>query len=222
VQIKLSNNAKVVGAKLKGISRKQIPFATSVAINRTADKAALTARLLAKQTFDRPVPFLLNNIIGTKGGARYKFRGQLATKRRLNATIAPGAGRSMTFSPAGKRINQVLLREAKGGVLTPKGRAHPVPTMKMRRSRYGGLTRNAIKNLLSRPNVVQLGYRNGVKPGIYRRDRRNNLVMLIAWEDQVHYRPIYPFYRAVRRTVQNHLHREYRKAIKHAMKTAKP
>ncbi len=219
MKITISNNTKLFGKKLSTLHKKQMPFATSVAINKTADKAAKAARILAKQTFDRPKPFLLNGIYARQG--RFKFKGQLSSKRRLFAVIAPGATRSLSFGKAGRRVNQVLLKEAEGGILRPSGRMLPVPTQHMRRSKYGGLTRNAVSNLLSKANVFQLGPRDGVKPGIYQRDRSGNLKMMIAWEKTVTYRPIYRFYSVVGNTVKSHMGREYQKAMKHAIATAR-
>lgn len=219
MKITISSNTKLFGKKLSNLERKQMPFATSVAINRTADKAAKAAMILAKQTFDKPKPFVLNGIYGRQG--KFKFKGQLSSKRRLFAVIAPGSTRSLSFGKAGRRVNQVLLKEARGGVLRPSGRMHPVPTQHMRRSRYGGLTRNAVDNLLAKPNVVQLGPRDGMKPGIYQRDRTGRLKMMIAWERTVSYRPIYRFYSVVANVVRSQMSREYRKAMKHAVATAR-
>lgn len=194
--------------------RKKMMYAESEALNQTANIAARAQRAQAEKVFDRPTPFLLNGIF--RPGGRLGFVGVFSRWNTLRAELIPGGPRGQ-FGIPGRRINDVVRLQAKGGTRTPQKRALPVPTLKMRKNKFGNLSRSAIRTLLGKPDHIQLGLKDGVQPGIYRRYRDGRLVMLVAWEPVTRYRSIYPYQRIADGVFSNNFTREFTKAFESEM-----
>lgn len=215
VKIDFSSNIKTFSKRLPDALKKQVPFATSLALNETARLVAKSQRSQASKYFDRPTPFLLNGIV--RGNSWAGIRSDKRVKR-FTATLIPGFIGGRGFGQAGKRVNQVLLRQTEGGKRTPDKRAIVVPTRKARLNRYGNMTQNQVKNLLNQKNVVSLGPRDGVKnPGIYRRGRGGRLTMLVAYEPSTQYRPLYPYYRIADGVAKSQFGRVYARSFARAV-----
>ena len=217
VGISVKSNIKTFTKKLPKYLKDQVPFATSVAINETAKKVAKAQVLQAKRTFDRPTPYLVS-AFGSTGG-RGSFAGLRSTKRNLRAILIPGFNKR--DQQGGDRVNEVIKRQTEGGTRLPKGRALVVPTRQAKTNRYGNLTQGQVQKLLAQKNVVSLGRREGVEPGIYRRTRRGGLKMLIAYEPRAQYRKLFPYYRIANGVVNSQLDKEFRKAFAKAVRTAR-
>lgn len=217
MRISIKSNVDKVTKRLAKTHAKQVPFATSVALNETANYVAKVQRKVAQSTFDRPTPFLLNGIHTGRGRG---WAGQRATKRNLVAVLMPGSRRG-NISEAGQRVNDTLKRQILGGTRQAPGRALPVPTKKVRLNKYGNLTKGQIARLLSKPNVVSLGRREGVEPGIYRRDKKGRLTMLVAWEPQTQYRARFDYYGIAQRIAGRRFQKEFRKSMARAVATAR-
>lgn len=91
-------------AKLTDLEQRQVPFAASVALNRTAEKmrAAIVAQM--SRSFDRPTPYTLNAL-----------RIKRATKSRLYAEVS---FKDETFK--GTRADRYLGPEVHGGARSVK------------------------------------------------------------------------------------------------------
>lgn len=203
--------------KLKSLMpkiRKKIMYAESEALNQTANIAARAQRAQAEKVFDRPTPYLLNGIF--RPGGRMGFVGVFSRWNTLRAELIPGGPRGQ-FGVPGRRINDVVRLQAKGGTRTPQKRALPVPTLKMRKNKFGNLSRTAVRNLLAKEDHVQLGVRDGVAPGIYRRYKDGRLVMLVAWEPVTRYRSIYPYQRIADGVFSNNFTKQFTKAFESEM-----
>jgi len=218
-KISVKSNVRRFTKKLPLYLREQVPFATSVALNETAKKAAKAQRAQAQRIFDRPTPFLLNGIYSPRG--RGSFRGKRSTKRDLKAVLIPGLKGRNRFDDASARINEVIRIQTQGGTRLPKKRALVVPTSSARLNRYGNLTRNRVQTLLNRSDVFSAGRGQGLPPGIYKRQRNGGLRMLIAYEPSASYDREYPYYRIARGVVRSQFDKEFRKAFKKAVRTAK-
>lgn len=208
--------------KLKALMpkiRKKIMYAESEALNQTANIAAKAQRIQAEKTFDRPTPFVLNGIY--KPGGRLGFVGVFSRWNTLRAELIPGGPRGQ-FSVPGLRVNAVVRLQSLGGTRTPMKRALPVPTLRARKNKFGNLPQSAIKNLLAKPDHVQLGIKDGVAPGIYRRYRDGRLVMVVAWEPQTRYRGIYPYHRIAEGVFGNNFTKQFAKAFDAEMAGVKP
>lgn len=211
--IKASSDLTKLQRKLPKIRRK-LMFAESEALNQTANIAAKAQRAQADKIFDRPTPFLLNGIFNPRG--KLGFVGIFSRFNTLRAELIPGAPRGQ-LKAGGKRINRVIALQAMGGTRTPPKRALPVPTAKARRNKFGNLSRTYIKTLLAKDNHVQLGLREGVQPGIYRRERNGRLSMLVAWEPRTKYRAIFPYYQIAKGVFSKNFDKQFEKAFKNEM-----
>ena len=211
--IKASSDLTKLQKKLPKI-RKKLMYAESEALNQTANIAAKAQRAQADKIFDRPTPFLLNGIFNPRG--KLGFVGIFSRFNTLRAELIPGA-RGGRFGAAGRRINEVVRMQAFGGTRTPLKRALPVPTRNARTNKYGNIPNNHIKGLLQRKNHVELGPRQGLPAGIYRREPGGRLTLLIAWEPSAQYRAIFPYYRIAEGAFENNFDKQFEKAFQREM-----
>lgn len=211
--IKASSDLTKLQKKLPKI-RKKLMYAESEALNQTANIAAKAQRAQAARVFDRATPFLLNGIFNPRG--KLGFIGIFSRFNTLRAELIPGAPRGQ-FRAGGERINKVIALQALGGTRTPPKRALPVPTLKARKNKFGNLSRTYIQTLLSKPNHVQLGLRDGVAPGIYRRERNGRLTMIVAWEPRTRYRSIFPYFQIAEGVFRNNFSKQFDKAFESEM-----
>ena len=161
-----SNVDQVVGWNNRFL-RDQVPFAASVALNKTAfDMRQAEVENLFK-VFDGVTPF-------TKGGMRYAK----ATKRSLTASVyvEPDARQDylLPFDKGGKHFIG-----SKRGLIEPKG---------ARVNQYGNLPRNALANAKAKPNVfigpAGAKHVNGVwQRTKAKKDRPGGLKLLMRFTD---------------------------------------
>lgn len=164
---------------LSDLGRKQLPFATALALNDTAGDVKLAEEAEIERTFDRPTPF-------TKR-ALYLRR---ASKNRLVARVGV------------RRIQAEYLRlQVTGGTRRPAGQALIVP-VGARLNKYGNLPKGALSRLKARKGVFVASRRKaktaGKAPGIYQRTRARRgqpggLKMLVAFEPRATYRARFRF-----------------------------
>lgn len=175
----------------------QLPFAASVALNRTAKAMAAELREQLPEHLDRPTPFTMR-----------AFGMKASTKARLKATVLT------RDIQAGYLIYQV-----RGGTRKPHRRAIPVPVTIRRNRRYGNMARHAIKNALANPHTFS-GRIKGVD-GIWQRvgRGRRQLKLLVAWERSVEYRKRFPFMGIATQVHARKFNREFYKAYRQALKS---
>lgn len=145
--IKLDFDLSDFEVGLNRLEHKQMPFASSVALNRTVmDVKQNTTRRLSKD-IDRPTPFTQRGIFTRP-----------STKTRLVAEVG--------FKDIQAGYLQYL---SEGGTRRPNGRAIVVP-VGMRLNKYGNMTRTAVRRALADPRVFS-GKVKGVS-GIWKRPRK--------------------------------------------------
>lgn len=179
MQLSLRSNVRDVERDLSDAARRQLPFATSVALNDTAkDIQKNETRRLSKR-LDRPTPF-----------TKRAYGVRRATKRRLEARVF--------VKPIQARY---LEKQEDGGLVRPKGRALLVPH-KARVNKYGNLPRGAVKRMVANPKVFSGTPKGGRRgPGLYERQGRNKrLVRLITYTKSARYRPRLGFKQSARKT----------------------
>lgn len=74
--IEIKHNAQQVAKRIERFAASQLPFATSLALNRTAQRVKAGELAVMRQRFDRPTPFTLNSLMLTP-----------ATKTKLVAKV---------------------------------------------------------------------------------------------------------------------------------------
>lgn len=146
--IKIDTSIDVRGAirQLADVKDRQLPFATSLAINKTAQKVKAREEHEIRDVFDRPTPYIQNsifikpsnkrNLTATVGIKDQAVKGTPATKI-LRAEIRGGERRLKAF--------ERLLRSR--GII-PSG-FFLIPGEKAPMDQYGNVQRGFIKQLLS-------------------------------------------------------------------------
>ena len=238
---------KRLSARIKDIAKKQIPYATKLALNNTAKRIHKREVNTMKQVFDRPTPWTLR-------GLRIGY----ATKKNLVARVGftdnfgkgTGAGKYIGTQISGgvrpyKRFERALQHK---GYL-PSG-WYAVPGQRARLNKYGNMSQGQIVQILTaldalpgRPTfrgvtiaqqkrsaavkkifgVSPLAARLGLRlpPGVYRRTRRGVRPLLIFVKGTPQYKKRLPFHEVAHKTYESYFGREFSKAFKHAMATAR-
>lgn len=189
---------------LSDIGRKQLPFATAMAINDTAESVKRVEELGIGRAFDRPTRYTQR--------ALYLRR---ASKTRLAAQVGV------------KRVQAGYLRlQVSGGVRRPMGAALVVP-VKARRNAYGNLPKGALARLKAKPDIFVTTKRgratSHLPPGVYQRKGRkgSGLKMLISFEPSASYAARWQFHdlamRRARGVFRDHFVRRLRLAIETAL-----
>ena len=202
--ISVKSNVKEVTRGMENL-RKQIPFATSKAINAMAYQAQQALGKEIDDKIDRPTPF-------TRKSWLYKR----STKSKLEAVVYA------------KDIQSRYLRlQEDGGTRKPNRRAIAVP-VKQRRNKYGNIPRTAISRMY---NAGSRKYFSGVPkggkqstPGIYQRlgkDGRAQIRLMIKWQPEAQYKKKTDFEGVAARIVKAKFNAELRKQILFAVKTSR-
>lgn len=195
MRLSLESNIRKVERDLSDAARKQVPFATSLALNETAKhiQKAETARL--SKVLDRPTPF-----------TRRAYAIRRATKRRLEARVFV------------KPIQAAYLsRLEDGGTRTPAGRAIVTPA-RIRLNKYGNMPRRAIQRNLARPDTFSGKPKGRSSPGIYQR-KRGKLVKLASYTRAARYRPQLRFKLMAERRARRAFPAKFQRALAQAFAT---
>jgi hypothetical protein len=239
--ITIQVDTKEVTRLLNDIQRKQIPFATSVALNKTAQdvQAGLVEGM---SVFDRPKPFTLRGVFVTR-----------STKANLTATIGlktrdkggPVSEYLAANITGGGRVDkrsEILLRNA--GILPAGKQTRPGPDARL--DAYGNMSRGQIVQILSYFRAFGSiatsgrGSAGGTKStkinastrkprtralfvtpsGVYER-KRGQVQGLLTFTQPERYQKRYDFTRIATDVVQRQLDRNFKAALEHALATAR-
>lgn len=198
---KITSNIKQVIKGLNDFEKKQVPYATSKAINDTAFKVKDELVSQMKQKLDKPTPFTLRAVKIKK-----------SNKRTLTAEIY---------------IDDIqadyLKRVYKGGTKMPKKKALVIPTKDIRLNKYGNLTKSKVKNLLSSGNYFEgkVKGKGGERAGIFRKYKNGRIKQVIAWADSKEDKKLLEFDGVVKSVVKENMDDMFRRALKYAISTAK-
>ena len=207
MQIKIKDNIKEFTRGLNKFQKKQIPFATSMAINSTLFDM--------KKSNERKIDMIFDG--GATRFTKQQFLFKKSTKQNL-----------VGFFYITKKGEEYLKYQIQGGIRTPNRRAMAVPyTKNIRLNKFGNLSRaKKPRTLLDKPNVFSANIK-GVA-GIYQRGKyvksikNSRIKLLLAYEDQVNYKnPKYPFYETNSKIANKVFGRNFKRALKRAIATAK-
>lgn len=145
--ISIKINTKSVLKQLANVKDKQIHFATSLAINRTAQKVKLKQEHEIRDVFDRPTPFIQNsqfikfsnkqNLTATEGVKDFSFGKGIPAVKPLLAEIGGGQRRLKRF--------EIALRSA-GAI---PSNYFLVPGEKAPKDQYGNVPGSFIAKLIA-------------------------------------------------------------------------
>lgn len=240
IEVSVRSNLDAVLRGLDDAQRRQIPFATSKALNDTAYNVLRAEQDEMRRVFDRPSRWTLNGM-----------RVDKASKRRLRASVEwrDFGGRNPT--------GRTLPPHIHGGARLPKGfenalRARgilppgmfAVPTSAMRLDRHGNVTGAAIVKILSQLQALgETGYKanatkrsnqrskgraryfvmrkGGVPLGIAKRTGKRNARLVLAFVRQPVYAPRFDYYEVAGRTIAKRFDINFSRALAHALRTAR-
>lgn len=225
------------------MQRNQIPFATALAITKTAKSTQDALKKTLQDTFDQPSPYITRGTFSTR-----------ATKRDPSALVgmkdkaARGASPALyvreSFAGGARGAKPFELAFQQIGALPAGMRAVPGPGMKLDRS--GSPNRKTLKEIIGAiragmrvyagrgRNAQQLGYfvvtpertarTQKIQPGIYRRTgagRGSKIVPVFFFVQEAVYEQVIDLEQVTNETVSSVFQDEFRAALERATATAR-
>ena len=211
--------------------RKQIPFATMMALNDVAfDARSYTQKSLPRR-LDRPTPAMVKSV-----------QVQKAKKRKLVATVG-FAGLGFKSSKWQESAAEIMKRHIKGGTRLAKGTPLRIPSDPkgggIKLNKYGNIGGKKAKVAKMIGNNDQFfegipkGDFSAKDRGIWERTPRNSkrksnkkhlasgkIVQRIAYEPYADYSPRYPFVKIVKLAVNKNYKKRFERAINKALASA--
>lgn len=217
VQVSIKSNIDDVMKEMTHLERKQLPFATMLAINDTAFAGQRAAKRGMKQYLDNPTPW-------TVRGVRVKK----AKKKDLSGAVymagIPG------LPGANQDRNDYISMQTEGGSRLAKGRYLAIPT-KAGRNKYGNVPRkiDKLNTMLSDKTRFFVGTPKGMtnSNGIWRRLGTTkskggvNIRKEFTFSKSARYRPRYPFDKIVTSVIKNTFDNHFSKRLNYALRTSK-
>ena len=195
MQINVKSNIKEITKFTTTVQKKQIPFATSVAINNTLfDLKKEMAKQMDKK-LDRPTPF-------TK-------RGFFINKAKKNLLVGVLLMKDI--------VANYMQYQIEGGTRTT-GKQIPVPYKpNARLNKFGNIIGK--RTGLIKKNTQFIGNVSGTE-GVYERTKQG-LKLIIGFERSVTYRPRFPFYVIATKFSNAVFDRKFAKAFDRALRSAR-
>lgn len=194
--INVSTNIKEVTKNLKRKEKKQIPFATMIAINDTLFQLR---KEMGKQTvkkLDRPTPFTQRGFLVEK-----------ASKKNLKGMLY-----------IRDEVAKYLKYQIEGGIRTPNKKKIGVPTGKANLNKYGNVP-GAKKGYIKKKSQKILTIKD--MTGVFEEHKDRTLSLMVAFKDRVVYPAIFPFYKIGQKFISSVFDKNFRKALDKALRTAK-
>ncbi len=216
MQMSVVANTKQLTKHLNKIQRKQIPFATSKALNDVAFDARSYLQKSLPRRLDRPTKGIISSV-----------QVQKSKKKNLVATVG-FAGLGFKSTKWSESPAKIMKRHILGGTRSPQGKAIPVPIAKnLKLNKFGNMPRTKIKTLLAKPDKYFSGQPKGRDAGIYERIKRTKrkpgkLKMLITWEPTTQYQGgRFPFRKIVELAVKKKYRMRFDAALNNALRSAR-
>lgn len=182
---------------LDDLGRQQLPFATSLAINKTARTAAYDITRQMPAIFDRPTPFTLH-AIGVTSSTKHNLRAEIFVKRLQAKYLLPEETGATRSERPGEPI------------LTP---------VDAKTNAYGNLPRGMIRRLLNNPQKYFLGTVKGVY-GLWQRGPMHSIRLLVAFRRRATWKPRFAFRERVAASVNLTFATNLREGLARAIATA--
>jgi hypothetical protein len=209
----------------------QTPFATSLAMNRSAKYAQAGLKAAMQREFDRPTPYVLNSLY-TKN----------STKKDLNLVIGhkPGGG-------SGTPSSRIVKAEIEGGARSYKSAEkalghYVMPSKYAPLDRYGNVSGSTMRSIISavtqgpRPQKVVRGQARapstkrkyfvvyegeGKAPGVYMRGTNGGFIPVLFFSRAPVYKARYDLEGVVWRIFTSEYSRQFPIAMDEALRTAR-
>jgi len=201
MQISFAHNVREVSRGLSDFAQAQVPFATSLALNDTAEAIRKNTDKALDRRLDRPTPFTRRGLMVLR-----------SSKRRLSAAVL--------FRDIQARY---LAWQEKGGDRPPKAKAIPVPVA-INRDRFGNMGRGALKRAAGQRDVFSGRPGAGrLAPGLWQRVGKGGrgLRLLVAFETVARYAPRLGFTEDAEKTARAFMPIAWERAMRRAIETAR-
>ena len=216
MRISVVANTKQLTKHLNRVQRKQIPFATSKALNDVAFDARSYLQKSLPRRLDRPTKGIISSV-------------QVQKSKKKNLTAIVGfAGLGFKSTNWSESPAKIMRRHIKGGTRSPEGKAIPVPIVNnLKLNKFGNMPRTKIKTLLAKPDKYFSGQPKGRDAGIYERTKRTKrkpgkLKMLISWEPRTQYQGgRFPLQKIVELAVKKKYRMRFDAALNNALRSAR-
>ena len=216
MQMSVVANTKQLTKHLNKIQRKQIPFATSKALNDVAfDSRSFIQKSLPRR-LDRPTKGIISSVQVQK------------SKKKNLVAIVGFAGLGFKSTNWSESPAKIMRRHIKGGTRSPEGKAIPVPIVNnLKLNKFGNMPRTKIKTLLAKPDKYFSGQPKGRDAGIYERIKRTKrkpgkLKMLINWEPTTQYQSgRFPLQKIVELAIKKKYRMRFDAALNNALRSAR-
>ena len=198
LQLAIKTEIKEATRHLDLLQRKQIPYATSRALNDTAWDARAAVQAQLPKKLDRPTPWTIRGV-----------RVDKSSKRRLLAGVyfSPDRAKYMRFQVfGGTRVSS----------------RHPIVLPRaIRINKYGNIPRGKIRRLLQKPNTF-ISTIHGVG-GVWQRPKKTGapLVLLARFGTAAAYQPRFPFKKIVSGVARSKFPRHFHRRMAAAIRTAR-
>ncbi len=182
---------------LNRAQRKQVPFATALALTQTAKDVKKAEDIQISKKLDRPTKFTRNAIALTP-----------ATKRNLTATIFVKDAQI-----------EYLKYQIYGGKRVTRGVGTGVPTKNKKLNTFGNIAGR--KRGLVKGNKQFIATIKGIT-GVWARTggkKKQGVKLLVAFEKEVSYKKRFPFFKIANGVARNKFPRNFNKALERAFAT---
>tara|TARA_R100001163_G_scaffold62457_1_gene53266 strand:+ start:267 stop:857 length:591 start_codon:yes stop_codon:yes gene_type:complete len=196
MQVNVKTNIKEISKNLTRDQKKQVPFASAMAINNTLFQLRKEMGKQTRKKLDRPTKFTQTGFIVQK-----------AKKQNL---------KGMLFLR--DAVEKYLKFQIVGGIRST-GKYIPVPfKQNARLNKFGNIVGK--RSGLIKKKSQFIGTVNGLL-GVWERQKGNKLKLIIAFERTVEYKPKLPFYTIAQKFSAAVFDRNFTKAITRAIKSAR-
>lgn len=245
MKIDIAFNIERLTKRLSDLEKRQLPFATSKALNATAQVIKAEIRKAIPRVFDRPTPFTLNSLYLSA-----------ATKRNLFSEVwlkdfaSKGTPAVKYLAPevyGGPRRQKRSERALERAGLLPSGMFW-APGSGARLDKYGNITGGRITQILSTlkafsevgyaANITERSKKRNKRPrsyfvakpaggrlplGVYERygSKQRNIRPVLIFVRQPTYRQRLPFFKIARDVYRREFNQQFAKTWKEALVTAR-
>ena len=205
MKIAVRHNGSEFERQIARIIAQQMPRAIAATANATAADVRTNTLKRIRRRFHKPVPYMQRTSV-------FLLR---AFPGRPRAIVGIKDHQALMYGfqeHGGRRIAR--RRRHTGSRSSAEGKMIPVP-VKISRNARDNMTRKAIPRVLRRKDTFQAGRREGLKPGIYRREKGDpeNLDLLVRYRRAVRYQPIFGWQDMARKTIQARLGINFERAV---------
>mgnify|MGYP001556189631 FL=1 len=235
MQISIKSDIKQLTKRLTKIQKKQVPFATALALTKTAQKVKAEEIKTMERVFKKPTRFTLNSLF-----LKPAKKTQLTARVWVKDKAFKGSAAIDYLGPqiyGGRRENKRLEWLLKYKKLMPKNK-FVVPGGAIRRNQYGNVSKAQINKILSNLGAQFDRYQNtpidkrsqkpyfiaspksGLHPGIWKKTKQGVQPMFL-FVRQPTYKKRFPFFQVANKTSKRYFAEEFNKALQTALRTAR-